>query len=81
MRVNKLIGTDHTKIFERENGIRFMASVIGEIAFEQQWNAYFILEGAPFQEAERAVLTHLFAGSMPSTDYRIYARAGITYKF
>jgi PEGA domain len=80
-RVKKLTGSDGSGNFNRENGVRFMASIIGEIAFEQQWNVYFILEGTPFQQSERALFTSLFSGSMPDTDYRIYARAGITYKF
>jgi len=80
-RIKKLTGSDGDGNFNRENGARFMASIIGEIAFEQQWNVYFILEGTPFQQSERALFTSLFSGSMPDTDYRIYARAGISYKF
>jgi hypothetical protein len=80
-RIKKLTGSDDAGNFDRENGIRFMSSIIGEIAFEQQWNVYFILEGTPFQQSERALFTNLFSGSMPTTDYRIYARAGVTYKF
>jgi hypothetical protein len=80
-RVNKLIGTDPNALYNREAGVRLMASIIGEIAFEQQWNVFFILEGTPFQQSERALFTNLFSGSMPATDYRIYARAGVTYKF
>jgi len=83
-RVKKLIGTntpDNDNAFGRENGARFMLSIIGEIAFDQEWNVYFILEGAPFQQTERALFTNLFSGSMPDTDYRIYARVGLTYKF
>ncbi|HEY0993621.1 MAG TPA: PEGA domain-containing protein [Kofleriaceae bacterium] len=83
-RVIKLIGTDvpdNDHAFSRENGLRFLLSVVGEIAFQQQWSAYFILEGAPFQQSERALFTHLFSGPMPDNDYRIYGRAGLTYKF
>ncbi len=79
-RVAKLLGNDASG-FDRENGIRFLLSIIGEIAFQQQWNVYFILEGAPFQQSERALFTNLFSGSMPDNDYRIYARSGLTYKF
>ena len=57
-----------------------MASVIAEIAFEQRWNIFGILEGAPFQD-ERALFTNLFAHSMFDTDYILYARVGMTYKF
>jgi hypothetical protein len=83
-RVTKLIGTDkadNDNAFSRENGARFMLSIAGEIAFDQQWNFYFILEGTPFQTSERALFTNLFSGSMPDNDYRIYARSGLTYKF
>jgi hypothetical protein len=85
MRVKQLIGSDVTgansPIFDRENGARFLLSIIGEIAFQQEWNAYFILEGAPFQQSERALFTNLFSGAQPTNDYRIYARTGLTYKF
>ena len=57
------------------------SSIVGEIAFEQQWNFFVILEGAPFQQSERALFTNVFSRSMVDTDYRIYARSGLTYKF
>jgi len=79
-KVKKLIGSD-AALFDRENGARFLLSIIGEIAFQQEWNVYFILEGAPFQQGERPLFTGLFSGSMPTNDYRIYARTGLTYKF
>jgi hypothetical protein len=83
-RVTKLIGTDiadNDHAFGREAGARFLLSIISEIALEQQWNLYFILEGAPFQSGERALFTNLFSGSLPANDYQIYARGGLTYKF
>jgi hypothetical protein len=85
-RVRKLIGSDVTTgerstLFDRENGARFLLSLTGEIAFQQEWNIYFILEGAPFQQSERALFTSMFSGSMADNDYRIYARTGLTYKF
>jgi len=84
-RVKKLIGSDSvgsgSPIFSRENGARFLLSIVGEIAFEQQWNLYFILEGAPFQQSERALFTSTFSAPMGDTDYRIYARSGLSYKF
>jgi hypothetical protein len=84
-RVKKLIGTDtvgsSSEIFDRENGARFLLSIVGEIAFQQEWNVYFILEGAPFQQSERALFTSLFSGPMGDNDYRIYVRTGLTYKF
>jgi hypothetical protein len=57
-----------------------MASVAAEIAFQQRWNIFGILEGAPFQE-ERALFTQDFSGSMPETDFNLYLRLGLTYKF
>jgi hypothetical protein len=86
-RVRKLIGSDvqpgpnSSLITSRENGARFLLSITGEIAFQQEWNIYFILEGAPFQQSERALFTSLFSSSMADNDYRIYARTGLTYKF
>lgn len=67
-------------VFNRENGARIMASVIAEIAIQQNWNAWGILEGAPFQN-ERALFTNEFAHSMFDTDYDLYVRLGLTYKF
>jgi hypothetical protein len=80
-RVKQLLGTDGNGVFDRESGARFILSIAGEVAFDQQWNFYFLLDGAPFQTGERALFTNLFAHSMPDTDYRIYARTGLTYKF
>jgi hypothetical protein len=67
-------------VFGRENGVRFMASIIAEVAIYQHWNYYGILEGAPFQ-SERALFTNQFAHSMFDTDYDLYVRMGLTYKF
>ena len=68
--------------FTRDAGARFIVSIIGEIAVDQRWNLYGILEGAPFQgRDERALFTSLFSGPMAETDYLFYARVGLTYKF
>jgi hypothetical protein len=67
-------------VFNRENGARLMTSVIAEIALEQNWNVFALLEGAPYQ-SERALFTNDFAHSMADTDYLLYARLGLTYKF
>jgi len=80
-RLNKLIGTSGSGVFDRENGARFLLSLIGEIALQQEWSLYIILEGAPFQQSERALFTSMFAAPMGDTDYRIYTRVGLTYKF
>jgi hypothetical protein len=84
MRVNKLTtGDENTpwQFTERESGIRLMASVIAEIAIQQRWSMFGILEGAPFQN-ERALFTSQFSHSMPSdSDFNLYLRLGLTYKF
>jgi len=80
-RVRRLTGEEPSELFGRDNGVRFMVSLAGEIAFDQHWNFYFILEGAPFEQSERALFTSLFSASMADRDYRVYGRAGLTYKF
>jgi hypothetical protein len=79
--LGKGASTNPSDLFDRDNGARFMLSLGGEIAFQQEWNVYFILAGAPFQQSERALFTNLFSGSMPDSDPRIYGRVGLTYKF
>jgi len=80
MRMEALTGEAGASMFEREEGIRVMASVIAEIAMDQRYNFWFMLEGAPFQ-GERALFTDLFAAPMLESDYETYARVGLTYKF
>lgn len=81
MRVQQLTGwSKPSDVFSRENGIRLMASIIAEVAIQQQMNFFAILEGAPFQN-ERALFTNDFAHSMPDTDYVLYLRLGLSYKF
>jgi hypothetical protein len=83
MRINKLTTGDETQAWvftDRESGLRFMTAVIAEIAMQQRWNFFGILEGAPFQ-SERALFTHEFAHSMFDTDFNLYIRLGLTYKF
>jgi len=81
--IRKTFGRDAvpTDLFNRQNGARFLISMSGEIAFDQYWNFYFILEGAPFQQDERALFTSLFSAPMPDNDPRVYGRIGLTYKF
>jgi hypothetical protein len=81
MRIEKLTGwSKPSDVFDRDGGIRVMSSIIAEIAFDQHLNFFFLLEGAPFQD-ERALFTNDFAHSMFSTDYNLYTRLGVTYKF
>ena len=79
-RAEKLTGLSGRDMFGRENGARFLLSVIAEVALQQRWSVFGILEGAPFQE-ERALFTGAFSGSMFKTDYILYGRFGLTYKF
>ena len=48
-RAEKLTGQSGMDFFGRDQGARFMVSLIGEIAVDQHWNIFGILEGAPFQ--------------------------------
>ncbi|MBA3819187.1 MAG: PEGA domain-containing protein [Deltaproteobacteria bacterium] len=75
-----LTGESGESMFGRENGARFLISMIAEIAIRQRWNLFGILEGAPFQD-ERALFTNLFSGSMPDQDLVLYGRIGLSYKF
>jgi len=79
-RVEALTGESGPSFFTRDGGLRLMTSVIAEIALKQRWNAWFVLEGAPFQD-ERALFVDTFTGPMLKTDYATYARVGATYKF
>ena len=79
-RAEGLTGQTGPDFFTRDGGIRLMTSVIAEIALKQRWNAWFVLEGAPFQD-ERALFTDMFTAPMLKTDYVTYARVGATYKF
>ena len=78
--VEKLVGATGTSFFDRDNGARLMLSIAAEIATQQNWNIYAILEGAPFQ-SERALFTNRFSDSEPSSDFNLYGRVGVTYKF
>jgi len=83
LRINKLLTGSETGTWDptsRETGIRLITSVIAEIAIEQRWNLFGLLEVAPFQN-ERALFTHEFSHSMPETDYDLYLRLGTSYKF
>jgi len=81
-RAEKLTGNTGEDFFGRDNGIRLLVSIAAEIAVQQRWNIYGIVEGAPFQgKDERALFTNLFSGPMGDNDFLIYARFGLTYKF
>jgi hypothetical protein len=57
-----------------------MMSIVAEIAIQQRWSVFGILEGAPLN-GERALFTDDFAHSMTDTDLQLYLRLGTTYKF
>ncbi|MCX5744554.1 MAG: PEGA domain-containing protein [Proteobacteria bacterium] len=80
-KIKRLTGWEKpTDVFDRDSGIRLMASAIAEFAFADTTSVFGILEGAPFQ-SERALFTNRFAHSMFETDFNLYARVGLTYKF
>ena len=60
--------------------IWLVVSIAAEVAVQQQWNLFAILEGAPFQ-GERALFTNDFSHSEFTTDFDLYLRIGATYKF
>ena len=80
MRLEQLTGLKGTDFFGRESGVRVDMSIAAEIAVDQQYNIWFLLDGAPFQD-ERALFTNHFSGLMPGRDHGTYARFGVTYKF
>ena len=78
--VEGITGEKGKAFFGRENGARFMLSVVAEISLRQQWSAFLMVEGAPLQN-ERALYTNAFNGAMFKSDALIYGRLGLTYKF
>lgn len=78
--MESLTGAEGVDMFGREGGIRLMLSVVAEIAIQQRWSLWFMLEGAPGQ-SERALFTDPFSGPMLRSDYGTYGRMGATYKF
>jgi PEGA domain len=81
VRIKQLTGWQNPDdVFGRENGVRLMASIIAEVAIQQHWNVFGMLEGAPFQP-ERAFFTNEFAHSMFDTDFNLYVKVGLSYKF
>ena len=79
-RLESLTGDSGTAFFGRDNGIRVLEQLSVELALQQHWNAWFIIEGAPGFK-ERALFTDPFNAPMLKTDYETYIRLGVTYKF
>jgi hypothetical protein len=78
-RVEKLTGNSGMSFFDRDAGIRFKLAIGAEIAVEQRWNIFGILEGA--FGGERALFTSEFSGPMGDTDFQLYLQLGTSYKF
>lgn len=79
--VKKLTGWKNPDdVYNREWGARFMTQIIAEVATAQNTNLFAMLEGAPFQD-QRALFTNRFSHSMFDTDFNLYARVGVSYKF
>ena len=66
-RAEKLTGQSGASFYDRDSGGRLVTSLSAEIAVQQFWSFFAILEGAPFQ-SERALFTSMFSGSMFDTD-------------
>jgi hypothetical protein len=79
-RMEELTGQTGNEMFDREGGARVMTNVVAEIAANQRWNIWFMLEGAPFQ-SERALFTDPFSSPMLTSDYGTYLRVGMSFKF
>lgn len=78
-RIDQLVDGEG-EIFNRDDGARIMLSIAMEIALDQDWSLWALLEWAPRQE-ERAVFTDLFHSSMLEKDWRSYLTVGFTRKF
>ncbi|MCC6996247.1 MAG: PEGA domain-containing protein [Deltaproteobacteria bacterium] len=72
------VGDD--KFRTRDGGVRFMVSMILEVAFSQKRSFFLIFEGPPFQ-SQRAAFKKSFNKGMFEDDLETYVRAGITLKF
>jgi hypothetical protein len=78
-RIDELLGGEG-KIFERDDNVRFMTSIIVEVAFKQHWSVWFMMDFVPFFD-ERAAFTDAINGLFVEDDIRTYPRLGLTYKF
>lgn len=78
-RIDRALGGPD-KLFERDNGTRFMTAIIIEIAIKQRWNIWAEFESGFFQDERAAFLDDLY-GTMFIDDKRRYFRTGGTFKF
>ena len=74
------IGSNFDDALDREGGVRFLASLLVEVAIQQRWNLWVLFEGSPFQE-ERAAFTDVFNSPQLEQDVGSYVRVGATWKF
>jgi hypothetical protein len=79
-RVEDLTGESGNDFFTRDSGLRFITTIVAELALSERWNGFAVLEGAPFQ-SERALFVDEFNRVMPTTDFGTYFRLGGSYKF
>ena len=79
MKARDLAGEYYVR--ERDSGARFYMSLVVEAGIAQNFNVFFVFEGAAFQD-ERAGHTSLFTPSLLSEEDPIYnGRLGLTFKF
>lgn len=78
-RIDKVFGGED-EIFTRDSGVRFMTSFIVELALQQRWSVWGMLEGAPLQ-GERPLYLDFFYAPMFERDRGTYFALGTTYKF
>jgi hypothetical protein len=74
------LGIGEGDLRDRNGGVRFMTSLILDMAIMQNWSVWFLFEGAPFQ-SERPAYTDIFSGPLLENDIGTYVRLGLTYKF
>jgi hypothetical protein len=79
-RIDTQLFSEEGDIFDREVGVRFLTSLVIEVAIKQRWNIWLLFEGAPGQ-SERAAYTDFFASPLPEEDIITYIQLGGTFKF
>jgi hypothetical protein len=72
--------TGNCKAFDRNGGLRPMASLIIEYAMNQRINIWGMIDGTPLQD-ERPAYTDAFNGILFEDDNGVYFRGGATFKF
>jgi hypothetical protein len=78
-RIEELVG-DGNEFFTRDNNVRLMTSIIVEVAFQQHWSLWGMIDFVPRLD-ERAAFTDVINGILLEDDLRMYPRGGLSYKF